>query len=84
MTLPERLHAIVNGVNDVSKEFQLLISTDKTKIMPTEKEPQQLLIKSQDELLAQVDKFTYVESIIGQSGLQLQDRDMTEDSQISF
>ena len=65
-TLPERLQAIVNEVDDVSKEFQLLISTGKTKIMPTTKEPQQLLIKSQGELLAQVDKFTYLESIVGQ------------------
>ena len=55
---------MVNEVDDISKEFQLPISTSKTKIMTTTKEREQLLIRCRGELPAQVDKFMYLESLI--------------------
>ena len=65
-TSPERLQALINEVDDVSKEFQLQISTRKTKIMTTTKEPQQLLIRCRGEVLAQMNKFKYLGSLIEQ------------------
>ena len=44
-TSAERLQALIDEVDRVSKEFQLEISTSKTKIMATTNEPQQLLIR---------------------------------------
>ena len=54
-TSPERLQALIDEVDRVSKEFQLEISTSKTKIMATTNEPQQLLIRCREEPLAQVE-----------------------------
>ena len=65
-TSPERLQALIDEVDRVSKEFKLEISTSKTKIMATTNEPQQLLIRCRGELLVQVDKFKYLGSIIEQ------------------
>ena len=47
------------------KEFRRSASTSKTKIAASTKEPQQLPIRCR-ELLAQVDKFKYLGSIIEQ------------------
>ena len=63
-TSPERPQALIDEVNRVSKEFKLEISRSKTKIMSTKNEPQQLPIRCRGELLAQVEKFKYLESII--------------------
>ena len=38
-TSPERLQALINEVNDASKEFQLQISTSRIKIITTTTEP---------------------------------------------
>ena len=65
-TLPERLHALIDEVDQVPKEFKLEISTSKTKIMATTNEPQPLLIRCRGEVLTQVDKFKYLGSIIEQ------------------
>ena len=65
-TFPERSQALINEVDDVSKEFQLSISTSKTKIMTSTNEPQQLLIRCYGELLAQVNKFKYLRFLIEQ------------------
>ena len=65
-TSPERLQALIDEVDRISKEFQLEISTSKTKIMATTNEPQQLLIRCRGEPLAQVEKFKYLGSIIEQ------------------
>ena len=55
-TSPERLQALIDEVDRVSKDFQLEISTSKTKIMATTNETQQLLIRCRGEPLAQVEK----------------------------
>ena len=65
-TSPKRLHALINEVDRASKEFKLEIGTSKTKIMATTNELQQLLIRCRGELLAQVDKFKYLGSIVEQ------------------
>ena len=65
-TSPERLQALIDEVDRVSKEFQLEISTSKTKIMATTNEPQQLLIRCRGEPLTQVEKFKYLGVIIEQ------------------
>ena len=65
-TSPERLQALIDEVDRVSKQFQLEISTSKTKIMATTNEPQQLLIRCRGEALAQVEKFKYLGTIIEQ------------------
>ena len=65
-TSPERLQALIDEVDRVSKQFHLEISTSKMKIMATTDEPQQLLIRCRGEVLAQVDKFKYLGSIIEQ------------------
>ena len=39
-TSPERLQALIDEVDRVSKQFQLEISTSKTKIMSIANEPQ--------------------------------------------
>ena len=65
-TSPERLQALIDEVDRVSKEFKLEISRSKTKIMSTTNEPQQLLIRYRGKLLAKVDKFKYLGSIIEQ------------------
>ena len=65
-TSPERLQALIDEVDCVSKEFKLEMSTSKTKITATTNELQQLLIRCRGELLAQVDKFKYLGSIIEQ------------------
>ena len=65
-TLSESLQALIDEVDHVSKEFKLEISRSKTKIMSTTNEPQQLLIRYRGKLLAKVDKFKYLESIIEQ------------------
>ena len=44
-TSPKRLQAWIDEVDRVSKEFKLEISRNKTKIMSTTNEPQQLLIR---------------------------------------
>ena len=67
-TSPEGLQALIDEVDRVSKEFQLEISTSKTKIMATTNELQQLLIRCRGEPLAQVEKFKYLGSIIEQKG----------------
>ena len=65
-TSPERLQALIDEVDRVSKQFQLEISTSKTKIMATTNEPHQLLIRCRGEPLAQVEKFKYLGAIIEQ------------------
>ena len=65
-TSPERLQALIDEVDRVSKEFQLEITTSKMKIMATTNEPQQLLIRCRGEPLAQVEKFEYLGAIIEQ------------------
>ena len=65
-TSPERLHALIDEVDRLSKEFKLEIGTSKTKIMATTNEPQQLLIRCRGKLLPKVDKFKYLGSIIEQ------------------
>ena len=65
-TSPERLQALIDEVDRIPKEFKLEIIRSKTKIMSTTNEPRRLLIRCRGELLAKVDKFKYLGSLIAQ------------------
>jgi hypothetical protein len=66
-TSPERLQRLLDEVDRISNEFQLEISTKKTKVMTATREPEQLNILCRGVKLVQVDKFKYLGAIIEQT-----------------
>jgi hypothetical protein len=66
-TSPERLQRLLDEVDRISNEFQLEISTKKTKVMAATREPEQLNILCRGVKLVQVDKFKYLGAIIEQT-----------------
>jgi len=66
-TSPEALQRLLDEVDRISTEFQLEISTKKTKVMAATKENETLNITCHGTVLEQVDKFKYLGSIIDKS-----------------
>ncbi|CAH1268742.1 Hypp3973 [Branchiostoma lanceolatum] len=66
-TSPERLQELLDLVNTVSMEYSLEISTKKTKVMATTKQPTVLKIYCQGVLLEQVPIFKYLGAIIDET-----------------
>ena len=65
-TSPERLQSLLDEVDQVSSEYQLEISTKKTKTMVATRVPEQISIQCRGVKLDQVEWFKYLGSIIEQ------------------
>ncbi|CAH1258963.1 Hypp2117 [Branchiostoma lanceolatum] len=63
-TSPEGLHELLDSTDSTSSEYQLEISTKKTKVMAVAKEPTQVTATCRGEQLQQVPRFKYLGSTL--------------------
>ena len=65
-TSPNELQQLLDRVDHVSTEYNLTISTSKTKVMSTSREDEAINISCQGKRLEQVSSFKYLGSMISQ------------------
>lgn len=66
-TSPEGLQELLDSTDSTSSEYQLEISTKKTKVMAVAKEPTQVTATCRGEQLQQVPRFKYLGSTLEQT-----------------